>query len=157
MCSILARRIKFRYEDDALVYSDHGTKYRVYGTKVKNHIARVDAGCSSGKDAYPTYDDAKRAYRLKNGNGQREKAIYKCSECGCWHFFTKNGEIRRVQPYSRKPYMAIVSELKPVPKLNKPNPNKYRRSFEHSVSVINYYMQPHSGYTIESFLEFNRA
>ncbi len=152
MCSILARRIRFIYEDDDLVYWDHGTKYQVQGTRVKGHVTRVDAGCSSGKDAYPTYADAKRAYKLKNGTGQREKCIYKCSECGCWHFFTKNGKIR-VKPYSRRPFMPVVEEPEIKPKTGNSVPNRYKKSLVHSVGLMNYYRQPHSGYTIGSLLE----
>ena len=60
----------------------------------KNYVVQgVD--CPAAKDAYLTYDDARRALRQRSLQEQKDKRIYKCNICGYWHFTTKPGSHRR--------------------------------------------------------------
>ena len=60
----------------------------------KNYVVHgVD--CPAAKDAYLTYDDARRALRQRSLQEQKDKRIYKCDICGYWHFTTKPGSHRR--------------------------------------------------------------
>lgn len=81
------------------LYAD-GQLNLVTGTRIPGNTTRIKVNCSSGKDAYPTYEDAMRAFRLKNGTGRREKRIYKCHECGFWHFTTNQATLK-ANSYSR--------------------------------------------------------
>ena len=60
----------------------------------KNYAVRgID--CPAAKDAYMTYEDARRALRQRSLQEQKDKRIYKCDICGYWHFTTKPGSHRR--------------------------------------------------------------
>ena len=74
----------------------------VSGQRIHGERLTVDVDCSSGKDAYPTYDAALKALRMKSANGQRNKRIYKCRECGYYHFTTNDGAARKPRPYDRE-------------------------------------------------------
>ena len=73
----------------------------VFGSRMHGQTLTVDVECSSKKDTYPTYEAAEKALRMKNPHGQRTKRIYKCHECGCYHFTTKDGLSRKPNPYRR--------------------------------------------------------
>ena len=67
----------------------------------RNYVVQgVD--CPAAKDAYLTYDDARRALRQRSVQQQKDKRIYKCDICGYWHFTTKPGSHRyRCKGYNR--------------------------------------------------------
>lgn len=48
-----------------------------------------DLSCSSRKDAYRTYEDARKALKQRHGRRASEKEIYKCAECGYFHLTSK--------------------------------------------------------------------
>lgn len=81
------------------LYAD-GQPSLVLGSRIPGHTTRISVNCSSGKDAYPTYEAALKAFKLKNGKGRREKRIYKCHECGYWHFTTNQATLK-AHSYSR--------------------------------------------------------
>ena len=58
--------------------------------------------CPAAKDAYLTYEDARRALSQRPVQEQKDKRIYRCDFCGYWHFTTKPGSHRRhCKGYSR--------------------------------------------------------
>lgn len=56
--------------------------------KGQDYIAH-DLSCSSRKDVYKTYDDARKALKQRHGRRANEKDIYKCSQCGYFHLTSK--------------------------------------------------------------------
>lgn len=96
----------------AMVVSRGPESFIVEGTRIHGENLTIDVCCSSGKDAYPSYDAALKALRMKSGRGQRTKRIYKCKECGCWHFTTNDGSVRKPHPYDRtreKEYARLIT------------------------------------------------
>ena len=85
-------------KDGAIMLNDESL---VFGSRIHGQTLTIDVECSSKKDAYPTYEAAAKALRMKNPQGQRTKRIYKCRECGCYHFTTMDGLSRKPRPYRR--------------------------------------------------------
>lgn len=88
-------------ENGVVMIASKGGSILLKGERVHGETLTVDVSCSSGKDAYPTYAAAEKALRMKSMKGRRTKRIYKCSECGCYHFTTNDGSARKPRPYSR--------------------------------------------------------
>lgn len=87
--------------EGAMMISHGKETFFVFGSKIHAQKLTVDVQCSSTKDAYPTYEAAEKALRMKNPHGQKTKRIYKCRECGCYHFTTVDSQTRKPQPYRR--------------------------------------------------------
>ena len=100
MCNNAYRQNSYTLKDDTLVFRHDGETFHLQGEKTHAEVRRVDVGCPTGKDTYPTYAAAEKAYRLKSANGRRQKRIYKCGYCGCWHFTTNQVAIKP-RAYSR--------------------------------------------------------
>lgn len=64
---------------------------REYG---KNYVIQ-NVECPAAKDAYLTYEDARRALSQRPLQEQKDKRIYRCDICGYWHFTTKPSSHRR--------------------------------------------------------------
>ena len=60
-----------------------------YGIERGQDYIAHDLSCSSRKDAYRTYEDARKALKQRHGRRANEKEIYKCSQCGYFHFTSK--------------------------------------------------------------------
>ena len=60
-----------------------------YGVEKGQDYIAHDLSCSSRKDVYRTYEDARKALKQRHGRRANEKDIYKCSECGYFHFTSK--------------------------------------------------------------------
>jgi len=89
--------------ENGMIQVNNGREpYLLFGERIHGETLTVDVKCSSGKDAYPTYAAAEKALRLKSKNGKRTKRIYKCEECGCYHFTTNDGKSRKSWPYNRE-------------------------------------------------------
>lgn len=86
--------------------------------------------CSSGKQVFKTWKEAKVASR-DSQQRERMKAIYRCEICGNWHLTTKDGKISiRKDIYDRRREKKILRKTESV--LNKVwkdhgNQNKYWR------------------------------
>ena len=89
-------------EKGVIMFTDKDGSVLLQGERVHGETLTVDVECSSGKDAYPTYAAAEKALRMKSRNGQRTKRIYRCEECGCYHFTTNDGTARKPRPYRRE-------------------------------------------------------
>lgn len=100
MCTNTFRQRNYMLKDDALIFRHDGETFHLQGEKAHTDVRRIDVGCPTGKDTYPSYEAAEKAYRLKSVNGRREKRIYKCNKCGYWHFTTNRVSIKS-RAYSR--------------------------------------------------------
>ena len=89
-------------ENGLLLFSNNYGSYILQGERIHGETLTVDVPCSTGKDSYPTYAAAQKALRMKSRSGQRTKRIYKCKECGCYHFTTNDGSMRKARPYQRE-------------------------------------------------------
>lgn len=89
-------------EKGVLLFCNEAGSFLLQGEKIHGETLTIDVPCSSGKDAYPTYAAAEKALRMKSRNGRRTKRIYKCKECGCYHFTTNDGAMRKSRPYQRE-------------------------------------------------------
>ena len=88
-------------EDGVILIESRSECFLVRGERIHGETLTVDVRCSSGKDAYPTYAAAERALRMRSLNGKRTKRIYRCEECGYYHFTTNDGTARKPRPYRR--------------------------------------------------------
>ncbi len=89
--------------EDGLIRVDCGKEsYFLRGERIHGEALTINVRCSSGKDAYPTYAAAEKALRMKSIRGRKTKRIYKCRECGCFHFTTNDGKARKARPYNRE-------------------------------------------------------
>ena len=95
-------------EKGVIMLRNKAGSFMIQGEKVHGESLTVDVNCPSGKDAYPTYAAAAKALRMKSRHGQKTKRIYKCRECGCFHFTTNDGTTRKPRPYSREMEKKIV-------------------------------------------------
>ena len=89
-------------ENGVLLFCNETGSFLLQGERIHGETLTVDVSCSTGKDAYPTYSAAVKALRMKSKSGQRKKRIYKCKECGCYHFTTNDGSMRKARPYQRE-------------------------------------------------------
>ena len=89
-------------ENGVILFSNKTGSFILLGERIHGETLTVDASCSTGKDAYPTYAAAEKALRMKSKNGRRTKRIYKCKECGYYHFTTNDGRMRKARPYQRE-------------------------------------------------------
>ena len=89
-------------ENGILLFYDDTSSFLLQGERIHGETLTVDVPCSTGKDSYPTYEAAQKALRMKSRSGQRSKRIYKCKECGCYHFTTNDGSMRKARPYQRE-------------------------------------------------------
>lgn len=87
--------------DGAIMFGSGKSCFLVSGSRIHGQSLTVDVQCSSQKDAYPTYEAAEKAFRMKSSSGRKTKRIYKCSECGCYHFTTVDSQTRKPHPYRR--------------------------------------------------------
>ncbi len=88
-------------ENGVLLLCNRDGSFFIQGERIHGETLTVDVQCPTGKDAYPTYAAAEKALRMKSRNGRRTKRIYKCRECGCYHFTTNDGSMRKARPYQR--------------------------------------------------------
>ena len=88
-------------EDGVIMIEGRSGCFLVQGERIHGERLTVDVRCSSGKDAYPTYAAAEKALRMKSMSGKRTKRIYRCEECGYYHFTTNDGTARKPRPYRR--------------------------------------------------------
>ena len=93
-----------RNNEDGMIEVRIGkTYYYVKGERLHGEKLTVSTNCPSGKDAYPTYESAQKALRMKSASGRRSKRIYKCQFCGCYHFTTNDGNyLKKTKPYKRE-------------------------------------------------------
>lgn len=93
-------------------------------------ISAEGSGCSSGKQTFTSWKDAKIAARDECPR-ERMKAVYRCSICGCWHLTTKDGKVlKQKDVYNRKKEKKVLHKTKND--LNtvwndRGNPDKYWR------------------------------
>ena len=93
-----------RYTSENMNPAVLGFDESFYGIQEKERRNYVMQGvdCPVAKDAYLTYDDARRALRQRSVQQQKDNRIYKCDICGYWHFTTKPGSHRhRCKGYNR--------------------------------------------------------
>ena len=94
----------------------------------ENYIS-TEHTCPCGKDTYDTYENAKRALKLRN---RKSKDIYKCEICGYWHLTSKDGSKRKKKFDKRtrsKPIKIVDHDIKEEQKLKqimKQRPSYYR-------------------------------
>ena len=88
-------------ENGVIMFNGKAGSILLQGERIHGETLTIDVECSSGKDAYPTYAAAEKALRMKSRNGQRTKRIYRCEECGYYHFTTNDGTARKPRPYRR--------------------------------------------------------
>jgi len=95
----------------------------------ENYIS-TEHTCPCGKDTYDSYENAKRALKLRSN---QRKEIYKCSICGYWHFTSKDGNRRKNKKYDKrtrnKPIVVIERDIKEeqnFKKMMKNRPSYYR-------------------------------
>ncbi len=89
-------------ENGVLLFCNEAGSFLLQGERIHGETLTVDVPCSTGKDAYPTYSAAEKALRMKSRSGRRTKRIYRCKECGCYHFTTNDGSMRKARPYQRE-------------------------------------------------------
>ena len=85
-------------------YIRSGSSRRISITTRQDYkwIDRGTSGCSSGKQTFMSWREAKIASR-DTCLRENMKAVYKCSICGCWHLTTKDGKILKQKDiYNRK-------------------------------------------------------
>ena len=67
--------------------------------------------CPTSKDAYASYDEARRALQQRSEEEQRNKRIYRCEVCGYYHFTTKPGSHRHAaRGYDRRKGRRVVEK-----------------------------------------------
>ena len=88
-------------KEGTIMLNDGKEIFFVFGQKIHGQDLTIEVECSSGKAAYPTYEAAEKALRMKSPHGQNTKRIYKCRECGCYHFTTVDSQLRKPHPYKR--------------------------------------------------------
>lgn len=87
-------------KEGTLEVQDKTSFFFVFGTKIHAHDLIADVECSSGKDAYFSYEDIENALKMRDRHSP-PKRIYKCSECGCYHFTAVDSMMNRTHPYNR--------------------------------------------------------
>lgn len=103
-------------------------KGKITRDKGENYIS-TEHTCPCGKDTYDTYENAKRALKLRN---RKSKEIYKCEICGYWHLTSKDGSKRKKKFDKRtrtKPINIIdrdIKEEQKFKKMMKQRPSYYR-------------------------------
>ena len=98
-------------ENGVIIFNGKAGSILLQGERIHGETLTIDVECSSGKDAYPTYAAAEKALRMKSRNGQRTKRIYRCEECGYYHFTTNDGTARKPRPYRREKEKKYARQL----------------------------------------------
>ena len=89
-------------ENGVLFFCNGAGSFLLLGERIHGETLTINVPSSTGKDAYPTYSAEEKALRMKSKNGRRTKRIYKCRECGYYHFTTNDGSMRQARPYHRE-------------------------------------------------------
>lgn len=89
---------------DSIIVTFQGELYEIPGESVaRTDYVEHDVDCPTCKDAYASYDEARRALSQRSLEEQRNKRIYRCEICGYYHFTTKPGSHqRRTKGYDRQ-------------------------------------------------------
>lgn len=106
----------------------------------KNYVMQ-DVECPAAKDAYLTYEDARRALSQRPLQEQKDKRIYRCDICGYWHFTTKPGSHRHhCKGYNRsrgrKDVQRIYSLVQADSMKGKPAPKVPQKALRVSYNLL---------------------
>lgn len=91
-----------RTEIPTICIEFQGNEYCIIGEPVKTtDFVEHDVECPACKDAYPTYEAAQHELRQRTSRSSRNKRIYRCEFCGCYHFTSNDGYTHRRKYYDR--------------------------------------------------------